>query len=102
NYRYHLDRHSFPTRRSSDLKCAVVNAHMSGQQTIVRNGDVVSDEAIVTNVCSAHQKILVADCCGAAIGAASMDRAVLADNIVVRSEEHTSELQSLAYLVCRL
>src|SRR2546425_8755895 len=25
-----------------------------------------------------------------------------ADDLVVRSEEHTSELQSLAYLVCRL
>src|SRR2546423_3417606 len=24
------------------------------------------------------------------------------DNVLVRSEEHTSELQSLAYLVCRL
>src|SRR2546425_7106120 len=27
---------------------------------------------------------------------------LLEQNIVVRSEEHTSELQSLAYLVCRL
>src|SRR5687767_15776834 len=26
----------------------------------------------------------------------------LADNFALRSEEHTSELQSLAYLVCRL
>src|SRR5436190_11102566 len=56
---------------------------MSGQQTIVRNDDVVSDEAIVTDVRSAHQKILVANCCGAVVGAASVDRAVLADNIVV-------------------
>src|SRR4029077_2827400 len=56
---------------------------MSGQQTIIRNDDVVSDEAIVTDVRSAHQKILVANFRGAAIGATAMNRAVLADNIVV-------------------
>jgi hypothetical protein len=56
---------------------------MSGQQTIVRDHDIVSDEAIVTDVRSAHQKILVANFRGAAIGAAAMDRAVLSDNIVV-------------------
>src|SRR6266576_2424290 len=56
---------------------------MSGQQTIVRDHDIVSDEAIVTNVRSAHQKILVANFRGAAVGAAAMNRAVLADNIVV-------------------
>src|SRR2546423_11724233 len=27
---------------------------------------------------------------------------VVADSYIIRSEEHTSELQSLAYLVCRL
>ena len=37
----------------------------------------------MTDVCSAHQKVLVADCCGAAVGAAAVDRAVLADDIVV-------------------
>ena len=56
---------------------------MPGQETIVRDDDIVSDEAIVTEVCSAHQKILVSDCCGAVLGAAAVDRAVLADNIVV-------------------
>src|SRR2546425_1925549 len=35
---------------------------------------------------------------GAVIG----ERCNLGQNVVVRSEEHTSELQSLAYLVCRL
>src|SRR2546425_4720551 len=30
------------------------------------------------------------------------DRCYLCDAVVKRSEEHTSELQSLAYLVCRL
>src|SRR4029450_263976 len=56
---------------------------MSGKQTIVRDHDIVSDKAIMTDVRSAHQKILVANCCGAAIGTATVDGAVLADNIVV-------------------
>src|SRR2546425_8566352 len=37
---------------------------------------------------------------GNAAGAAPAQNAVLTDTL--RSEEHTSELQSLAYLVCRL
>src|SRR5687767_15438284 len=34
--------------------------------------------------------------------AANTDAFVQVDEITLRSEEHTSELQSLAYLVCRL
>src|SRR5205823_12543740 len=34
--------------------------------------------------------------------AAGLERAPLASELLERSEEHTSELQSLAYLVCRL
>ena len=67
---------------------------MSGQQTIVRNDDVASDEAIVTDVRSAHQKIVVANFRGAAVGAASMDRAVLADNIVVTDFRSRPRLRS--------
>src|SRR4051812_12706679 len=56
---------------------------MSGKQTTVRDHNIVSDEAIMANVRSAHQKILVANSCGAAVGTAAVDRAVLTDNIVV-------------------
>jgi hypothetical protein len=56
---------------------------VSRQQTVVRNDYVVSDEAIVTDVRSAHQEIPVTNFCSAPIGAASVDRAVLTDNVVV-------------------
>src|SRR5205823_8126719 len=36
------------------------------------------------------------------VSSASLDDALPSSAIAVRSEEHTSELQSLAYLVCRL
>src|SRR2546425_8209821 len=35
-------------------------------------------------------------------GGALFSSMTLAENVGLRSEEHTSELQSLAYLVCRL
>src|SRR2546425_11431260 len=46
----------------------------------------------------------VAVMCPQAVAATRLNRAVIEDVAVhgVRSEEHTSELQSLAYLVCRL
>src|SRR2546425_6742399 len=40
--------------------------------------------------------------CAGAHADASFARAVFANVESIRSEEHTSELQSLAYLVCRL
>src|SRR2546425_9597045 len=39
---------------------------------------------------------------GALVAVAERVDDVLKPRVVVRSEEHTSELQSLAYLVCRL
>src|SRR5687767_15748203 len=62
----------FPTRRSSDLGQGVV------QQTLPANAAIAGEE---------HD----ADAAGAE-----------GQFLATRSEEHTSELQSLAYLVCRL
>src|SRR5262245_64667898 len=69
----HRDLHSFPTRRSSDL---------------------------ATRSCS--------PACSSAFSAACASRAVTTSTSstsasgIARSEEHTSELQSLRHLVCRL
>src|SRR2546425_13054118 len=41
-------------------------------------------------------------CCRAATRASGSRRSTLSAIRFIRSEEHTSELQSLAYLVCRL
>src|SRR2546425_6361811 len=40
--------------------------------------------------------------CAARFFGASISRRAIVSSTSVRSEEHTSELQSLAYLVCRL
>src|SRR5205823_14509566 len=93
------DLHSFPTRRSSDLG---VRAGSDGQNRrdharSTRTGGECSTEA------SARQPDAGAG--GAALRQlrAATDRpTVWYGGVVSRSEEHTSELQSLAYLVCRL
>src|SRR5687767_15442934 len=82
-YRDHRDLHSFPTRRSSDLAAGAAGTGPTaggvcdgrGSSRTGTRGDTGTGEAIST---------------GSGGGVAG------------RSEEHTSELQSLAYLVCRL
>src|SRR5688500_20168421 len=66
--------HSFPTRRSSDLeeRAGVVHDHLVGERSREREG-----AAIVGHVTATGE-------------------------LVHRSEEHTSELQSPCNLVCRL
>src|SRR5690349_23111422 len=66
------DLHSFPTRRSSDLLCRT--------------------EGIIPALEPSHAIAAVAK------RAKEMER----DAIILRSEEHTSELQSRRDLVCRL
>jgi hypothetical protein len=56
---------------------------MAGEQTIVRDDDVVPDEAIMTDVRSGHQEIFIANFRHTSVGAAAMDCAVLANDIVV-------------------
>src|SRR5205823_14930327 len=96
--RSHL--HSFPTRRSSDLQeRQVVTAEQRIQHVIpvklrVKRQPYIAvlpldDGQQVGTVISAHQIQPVSG--------------VLRNlQHPLRSEEHTSELQSLAYLVCRL
>src|SRR4030095_2830769 len=60
-----------------------IYANVAGQQTIVRDDDVVSNKAIVTDVRAGHQEILVPNFRRTSIGAAPVDRAVLADDITV-------------------
>src|SRR5205823_13346334 len=86
SYGLHLDLHSFPTRRSSDLRLAVL----------------VNREPAGVGAGADNQRSCVV---GAQLEAARVDAAALGREQLLqagRSEEHTSELQSLAYLVCRL
>src|SRR2546425_2573043 len=69
----------FPTRRSSDLQQRRLARHRSGGHDAAEPGPTQTDERVP------HLR--------RSRGAACQG---------IRSEEHTSELQSLAYLVCRL
>src|SRR5205823_14167081 len=76
----------FPTRRSSDLQgTLVIDVHPRLHAAVERANPL---EARLDERHGAH-------------GAAS-DLGRRLDHAERRSEEHTSELQSLAYLVCRL
>src|SRR5205823_8158534 len=93
----HRDLHSFPTRRSSDLGGQPVRAEAAlgepSQLVGQANGGVERLASRYQPVRESHPKRFVA-----------VDSAAGQDEVhrVARSEEHTSELQSLAYLVCRL
>src|SRR5205823_14707392 len=84
----HRDLHSFPTRRSSDLtwfrrtrsRCLATR----GRKSPCQDGGT---------------RPALPLCCIGLSRRASARRPV---PVRLRSEEHTSELQSLAYLVCRL
>src|SRR5687767_2381046 len=95
----HRDLHSFPTRRSSDLHA--VGGAEAGRAVLVRRARITERAALGLTRAAACRR---ADLAGVAVVAS--DRATgdarLAAAAAGRSEEHTSELQSLAYLVCRL
>src|SRR5205823_11328495 len=92
--------HSFPTRRSSDL--ALEAAYREVRELDRADGDAAEgagaeggDRAVSTSAAVQEER--------AAAALISQDVAQKVSLCVrIRSEEHTSELQSLAYLVCRL
>src|SRR5262249_61754402 len=92
SYGAHQDLHSFPTRRSSDLAATTAVASSSCFPTIARVGSGIAATVPVPTAASGPKTSL------AASPAICWRRRCSAS----RSEEHTSELQSLTNLVCRL
>src|SRR5690606_42165620 len=92
----HPDLHSFPTRRSSDLATAAADPHLVANVLALDFPEVAKPEPGVGAL-----DLL-------AVGADDLlEQAVVVTDAVaearqVRSEEHTSELQSRENLVCRL
>src|SRR5205823_10610701 len=89
---------SFPTRRSSDLDLVFTPHLLPVKRGILETIHVPLTRAIDRTTAEGIYDTVYADepCVAVLHGALPS----LKD--VVRSEEHTSELQSLAYLVCRL
>src|SRR5438046_3548552 len=82
-----LGLHSFPTRRSSDL-CG--------------SGASVSSIVSMSAIWSPPEEETVQSSSSAAIDEREISVRLSSSSASVRSEEHTSELQSLTNLVCRL
>src|SRR5687768_18223349 len=88
----HRDLHSFPTRRSSDL---VPQALAVGVAQVRQVQGAPGQAPQVAGALVACEELGGAIIVG--VGAREA-----AGTVVVRSEEHTSELQSRLHLVCRL
>jgi hypothetical protein len=78
---------------SAAKKRAIVDLNVTAQQTIVRDDCVVGDPAVVTDVRSSHQKILVAQRGHAAFERSAMDRAKFPDDIIVPDPNTTVPLR---------
>src|SRR5205823_10835940 len=93
--------HSFPTRRSSDLPYRPNLNIISCLMEIQKNPVTKEGNPTTPPVWQMNCLEQVCGICTMVInGRAMQSCSALIDNL--RSEEHTSELQSLAYLVCRL
>src|SRR5205814_9431864 len=92
-YRSHRHLHSFPTRRSSDLAiaCNPDVASLHPGYTCTCTAPAKGENHVQCRRAGRHRRMGERD---AAAGAGVETRD--------RSEEHTSELQSLRHLVCRL
>src|SRR5205823_14832795 len=98
---HHRDLHSFPTRRSSDLgqddkdDLQRFRSELGLDRYELHAGNFHRRQRSVREVCG---RLSPED------GEEGKDgkRGKEIIFLVLRSEEHTSELQSLAYLVCRL
>src|SRR5205823_8133186 len=93
------DLHSFPTRRSSDLADEGLLRHVVGQHAVPRQVIGVAPGVALACPDQVFEGRTIP-----ALGPADGLRVRIAHapSSALRSEEHTSELQSLAYLVCRL
>src|SRR3712207_8324377 len=94
--RYHRDLHSFPTRHSSVLVAVGELPHVE----LARGGAPLRPVGLAVD----HDAARAADALTTVVlegdRLPTLDREAVVDD--VRSEEHTSELQSRQYLVCRL
>src|SRR5205823_9762601 len=92
----HRDLHSFPTRRSSDLE---YGQWLSEFYKFVASSRQPRYDLVTAQVRDQDER-------DSPRRTVCYERLLLPwktpSNEVLRSEEHTSELQSLAYLVCRL
>src|SRR4051812_47386998 len=69
--------------RAAAKESLVIHANMSGQKTIIGDDHIIADGAVMSDVGAHHQKIVVAERCSRAVGAATMNGTMFANDIVV-------------------
>src|SRR5205823_13151070 len=96
----HRALHSFPTRRSSDLRQRAISSGVG----LLSGGAQRTAERMYASVRRRPSPAwrAVGMLAKPALCSARMRKSPDPSPVNTRSEEHTSELQSLAYLVCRL
>src|SRR5205823_13423681 len=95
-YSHLLALHSFPTRRSSDLGTAFLRVELHRHQVFLLEAGHERHSMFARrhrHLQIVRQRMIRVD---------KVNHGAVANALEKRSEEHTSELQSLAYLVCRL
>src|SRR5207253_11207302 len=95
-----MDPHSFPTRRSSDLAVVGIARQIGAERCrAVRRGAGGGRAERAARSGASGGAARAAD---RRLGAGAAGRALAGAVAQLRSEEHTSELQSRGHLVCRL
>src|SRR5205823_14054630 len=99
---HHLDLHSFPTRRSSDLYSNHCGQSRTGSSDAALFAYHLVSQPVVLGTHGRKRNYETVYYAGQKLPFAQPPDAgpVLSACRAQRSEEHTSELQSLAYLVC--
>src|SRR5205814_8787717 len=101
-YHHHPDLHNFPTRRTSDLERQIASGVVHTSTLYLIRGQVELAEKIARLSGIDNAKVFFTNS-----GTEANETALLAAltarkaTEVLRSEEHTSELQSLRHIVCR-
>src|SRR5205823_12390230 len=90
--------HSFPTRRSSDL-AGLLHLKQALRAVLAHAGEDRADSLAADHTRRRPEQHIDR---GPVSGHRRLQIQLAHVTIDLRSEEHTSELQSLAYLVCRL
>src|SRR5205814_8907412 len=91
------DLHSFPTRRSSDLAELYI-AKLTGAQVVPPTNSTATGLMTFRQALDGHSAAVSLSL----NDLSSSETAAHIHSPAARSEEHTSELQSLRHLVCRL
>src|SRR5205823_8687334 len=93
---------SFPTRRSSDLDTTEDASHANRAATAVdHDGGAIHGAGEHANPAREFRRLEEGERSGRDLVHARVGFQTNPVRLLFRSEEHTSELQSLAYLVCR-